>query len=178
LFGEVEPVWKVVGQAAGAAEPEPLPGAPAATLQEIAEAHDAAAGRLSLVKLDAGGLEPAILQQEFAFLASARPILWAEARSLTADDEAAWDRFLDEGAAAWPYMIAFDDSGFACFAGKTAKKRTTFRDLLSYIRRHAALPEEQFGRASIQHLDLALFPERFGAVFEAFQNELTELADA
>ena len=178
VLGQVEPVWNVVGRATGGCEPTPLPGAPVASLQHVAETHHVPAGGLSLVKLDAGGLEPWILQQDAGFLSSERPVIWAEARSLTRDDEAAWEQVLLEAGETWPHVIAFDDRGFAIFAGSTVKKRRTVRDLMSYARRHTALADGQFGSAPIQHLDLALFPERFAEVFHTFRKELPELRGA
>ncbi len=149
--------------------------APITTLEEIARAHDIRPGQLSMVKLDTDGYDHTILLNDLAFLKTAAPILWAEAETWRAEDDADWDRFLAEATETWPYMIAFDNLGFACFAGRTAEKRNTFVDLISYTRRRRSMPRKQFGSPPIHYLDVALFPERFASVFEAFLAELPEL---
>ncbi len=193
LIGDVEMAWNFVGRPGdsttlelhhgtgrrveGQMEGLRVESAPHATLEEIARAHGVQDGQLSLVKLDTDGFDFEILSNELEFLKSAAPVIWAEAETKSGEDEAAWRRLLIEGTETWPYLMAFDNQGFAMVAGKTAKKRETAVDIMAYARRHRGLSEPRFGKRPIYYIDVALFPARFAAVFEAFCRELPELAN-
>lgn len=193
LFHDVAPSWTFIGRPGETTKIELHHGtahrsdertggeshdaAPVSTLEQVARGHRVTPGRLSLVKLDTDGYDHTILLNELEFLKREQPILWAEAETWRAEDDAGWNRLMAEAAETWPYMIAFDNLGFALFAGPTAKKRRSFMDMLTYTRRRRTLPKKQFGGSTIHYLDVALFPERFARVFEAFKAELPELAD-
>jgi FkbM family methyltransferase len=191
LFSEVEPVWRFVGRSDGAAELQLRHGtahrvdgrggsnafesAARATLEEIAASFGHDPREISLVKLDTDGFDHLILEGELEFLSQTRPVLWAEAETWRPEDEEAWDRILRAAEETWPYLVAFDNFGFACLAGRTAKKRKSCIDLMGYARRHRKLPVADFGRPTLHYLDIALFPERFASLFDAYLAELPEL---
>jgi FkbM family methyltransferase len=193
LIGDVEMAWNFVGRPGesttlelhrgtgrrvqGQADGLNFESAPHATLEEISRSRGVQPGELSLVKLDTDGFDFEILSNELDFLKSAAPILWAEAETWSAGDEAAWRQLLIEATDTWPYLIAFDNLGFAMVAGRTAKKRQTAIDIMSYARRHRAMPKSTHGNRPIYYIDVALFPERFKGVFEDFCAELPELAN-
>jgi FkbM family methyltransferase len=192
LLGDVEMAWNFVGRPgesttlelhrgtgrrterqAGGANFE---SAPHATLEAISRSRGVEGAQLSMVKLDTDGFDVEILGNELAFLKTAAPILWAEAETWSADDEAAWRSLLVEASGTWPYLVAFDNLGFTMVAGETAEKRQTVVDMMADARRRRAMPKSTHGEPPIHALDVALFPERFAGVFQAFLRELAELA--
>jgi FkbM family methyltransferase len=188
VFADVEPVWAMVGTAAGGglelhdgtarAAPAGLADArferaPAASLQQIAATHGAP--DVGLVKIDTDGQDQAIVLAELDWLRTAAPVLWLETDILARTDEAAWARIFAQGADAWPWLAAFDNFGFAFTAGATAEKAGACLELISYARRHKAAPTAGFGSPKVYYLDVALFPARFEGVFERFRALLPEL---
>ena len=186
LFANVQIAWHAVGPPGDMAQgdlddppgsPSPLQ-APLATLEEVVGRYGIRRRLLSLVKLDTEGFDIQVLGDGLAFLQTAAPVLWTRAQSSTADDDAAWDRWLRAAAEGWPHVVAFDHQGFALAAGETAGKRQTIVDVLAYARRHNSMKTSNFGERTIQSLEIALFPARFASVYEAFRRELPELGDA
>jgi FkbM family methyltransferase len=188
LFERVEPVWAFVGQAGEGAGVELHRGtarlsrgagpgverAPTASLQEIVASRGLS--DVALVKLDTDGFDQSIILAELDWLKATAPVLWAEADITDGSHEADWARILSDGAEAWPWLVAFDNFGFAYCAGRTAEKAGSVLDLVSYARRHKAMPNKAYGPPTAYYADIALFPARFAAVFEAFRDALPELS--
>ncbi len=130
------------------------------------------------MKIDTDGYDQTIILNDWAFLEASAPVLWTEAQTSDAGQEADWARILREGARTWPYVIAFDNFGFAYCAGRTQEKAGSCLDLIAYGRRHRALPKKRFGFTPVYYPDLALFPERFAGVFHRFRQALEELDPA
>ncbi len=195
VFRDTTPVWSFVGRPGDSPEVEQRNGtahrveggtstsvgpetAAVMSLQDIATALALPPETVSLVKIDTDGYDQTIILNDWDFLRASAPILWTEAQVGTPAQQADWARILEEGAETWPYVVAFDNCGFAYCAGRTRDKLGSCLDLISYARRHSALPRKQFGPPPIYYPDLALFPERFAGVFEAFCRELGELDPA
>jgi FkbM family methyltransferase len=192
LFRDVTPVWSFVGRPGDSPEVEQRNGtahrvegaapttgdiqkASVSSLRDIADALAIPAAGVALVKIDTDGYDQAIILNDWEFLKASAPVLWTEAQISTPDQEADWRRILEGSAAIWPYVVAFDNYGFAYCAGRTAEKHGSCLDLISYARRHRALPKKRFGSTPVYYPDLALFPERFAGVFQAFCRTLDEL---
>jgi hypothetical protein len=172
LLGDIEMAWNSVGRPGGAN----LESSPPATLEAISCSHGVEAGQLSLVKLGASSFDVETLGEELAFLKTAAPILWAEAGTWSAADEAVWRGLLVEETGTWPYLVAFDNQGCAMVAGETAGKREAVVDMMASARRRHAMPKSTHGEPPIYAFDVALFPERFAGVVQAFLRDLAELA--
>ena len=128
---------------------------------------------VSLVKTDADGFDQEIIEAELDFLRTKRPILWAEAQTMSEADEAKWRSLLSSMSAEWPKIILFDNFGFAIAAGDTADLVDHAADLMAYGRRQ----RERAGyQPTIHYLDIALFPDRFELAYEEFRGSLPELA--
>ena len=188
VFAGVEPVWSLVGTDPDAAielhdgtaraavagrDGARFERAPLASLQQIAAR--AGVQDVGLVKVDTDGQDQAIVLAELDWLKAARPVLWLETDIAAKADETDWARILTEGAADWPFLVAFDNFGFAVAAGPTAEKAPACLELIAYARRHKAAPAAAFGAPTVYYLDLALFPARFEAVYRSFLAELPEL---
>lgn len=126
----------------------------------------------ALVKTDTDGYDAEVLGSGLRFLASAAPVIWAEAETRTAAAIDAWSSVIGALSASHPQVIAFDNFGFPVAYGSLADKWPTIRDLMDYSRRHAATPVERGGEPRIHYLDLALFPGRFLATYRMFVDAL------
>ena len=98
LFGRTTPVWSFVGRPGDSPELE----------QRNGTAH-----RVEGAAPTSSGPEKAAVMS----LRASAPILWTEAQVGTPAQQADWARILEEGADTWPYVVAFDNCGFAYCAG-------------------------------------------------------------
>jgi FkbM family methyltransferase len=189
VFTDTAAVWSYVGAGEGAAlelsrgtarrageAAASIERAPVASLQQIAADHGLADGDIALVKLDTDGYDQSIILAELDWLKARAPVLWAEADIADPAHEQDWEKILTEGAEAWPWLIAFDNFGFAYCAGATREKAGSVLDLISYARRHKAVPARHFGAVTLYYPDIALFPARFAGVFKQFRKSLRELS--
>jgi glycosyltransferase involved in cell wall biosynthesis len=181
LFGNVRLVWGYVGAdgapgevalSAGTAGPAGggvglVERAPGVRLARLAKGRD-----VTLVKTDTDGFDQEIIEAELAFLKSQGPILWLEAQTMSGADEAKWRTLLHSMAAQWNKIILFDNFGRAIAAGETSELADRAVDLMASARRQREQPEHQ---VTLYYLDLALFPQRFADVYEAFRQTLPEL---
>jgi len=167
LFGKTRLVWGSAGTGAASGQVGlATESAPVVRLAELAK-------DVSLLKTD--GFDADMVAAELAFLRKAKPILWLEARTLSAADEAKWRALLGKMAAQWPTMILFDNFGFAIAAGSTTVLARQAVDLMAYARRQ----RERAGyKPTLYYLDIALFPERLAGVYDAFRAALPELEAA
>ncbi len=130
------------------------------------------ANEVALVKTDTDGFDQDIFAAELEFLTAKKPVLWLEAHTMTAADEAKWRGLLKRIAEDWPTMILFDNFGFAVVAGLTTELGDHAADLMAYGRRQ----RERAGyRPTLYYLDIALFPKRFEHVYAEFCKSLAEL---
>jgi FkbM family methyltransferase len=190
LLEDVDPVWAFVGKAGGGAlelhdgtarlaqdaAVGEGPEAPVMSLEAIAASAGLGPDDIALVKIDTDGQDQSIILGEFEWLKRTAPVLWTETDISRPAQQEQWARILNEGAEAWPYLVAFDNFGFAYAAGATAEKAGSCLDLIAYARRRKVAPRDSFGPPTVFYTDLALFPARFAPVFEAFRALLPELA--
>ena len=157
------------GAAAGSGSGGAVESAPGVQLATLVKDLD-----VSLVKTDTDGFDQDIVAAELEFLRAKEPVLWLEAQTMSAADEAKWRSLLGSMAGQWPRTILFDNFGFAIAAGDTGSLAEHAVDLMAYGRR-------QRGRAgyrpTLYYLDVALFPERFSRVYEEFRRSISELGD-
>jgi FkbM family methyltransferase len=130
---------------------------------------------VSLVKTDTDGHDQTVVRRELGFLRQARPILWLEAQTETHQDELEWGALLEDLSTEWPRIIAFDNFGFAIYAGESRAAAVWITQLMAYSRRQRRLHEKGTGRPTFYYLDIALFPERFSEVFQQFVANVEEL---
>lgn len=184
LLGNVRFVWGFVGAAgdsgqvalgagtassAGSASGEMTESAPGVRLAQLAEDR-----AVSLVKTDTDGFDQDIIAAELEFLRKKEPILWMEAQTMSASDEAKWRTLLGSMAAQWPRTILFDNFGFAIAAGGTSDFADRAVDFMAYARRQR---ERADYRPTLYYLDVALFPERFEQVYDEFRRSLSEISE-
>ncbi len=178
LFDGVNPVWSYVGRQKNDEAPPPLGAgwsvttgteppayarAPCSTVEGIFRSAASDTGDLSLLRLRTRGFDHEILADELPFLSTAAPVVWARARAPGVEEKAAWARLLAEAAGVWPHVLAFDSLGSPLLAGGTADRRRALLDLI--------------GDGRMDDVEVALFPERFAEVFEAFRALLPDLAE-
>ena len=183
LFSKTHLVWGYAGgtgdkghvslgagtaSAAGSAPGTTVESAPRVPLSAVAKDLD-----VSLVKTDTDGFDQDIVAAELAFLRSKQPILWMEAQTLSAADEAKWRSLLASMADEWPNMMLFDNFGFAIAAGETGELVSQAVDLMAYGRRQR---ERADYKPTLYYLDVALFPARFDRVYDEFRGSIPELA--
>lgn len=183
LFGKVRLVWGFVGaagaegkvslaagtgSAAGSGSHDAVESAPAVRLASLAKDLD-----VSLVKTDTDGFDQDIVGAELKFLRAKDPILWLEAQTLSAADEAKWRSLLRSMAGQWTKMILFDNFGFAIASGDTDALADQAVDLMAYGRRQRDRADYQ---PTLYYLDVALFPGRFDRVYEEFRLSILELS--
>jgi FkbM family methyltransferase len=182
LFGKTSLIWGYVG-GSGATGSVRLAGgtggpaasgnghgeetAPTVRLAALTKKRDVA-----LVKTDTDGFDQDIVEAELDFLRAKSPILWLEAQTMSAADEAKWHSLLESMAEQWPRIILFDNFGFAIAAGETHELFRHAIELMAYARRQRDRAGYQ---PTLYYLDVALFPERFAAVREEFERSLPEL---
>lgn len=121
----------------------------------------------ALIKTDTDGFDASVLASGLDFLKRALPVIWAEAEVRESSAFADWDRVIGELAATHPHIIAYDNFGFAVVRGPTAQKWPGIRDIMDYCYRHTQIPARTGGQPRIHYLDVALFPERFLAAYQA-----------
>ena len=160
------------GRAAAAAAGGPTETAPVVRLAAVAGHLD-----VSLVKTDTDGFDQHVISCELPFLHDKRPIVWAEAQTETAADEAKWREVFAAMRQHWPRIVLFDNFGFAIAAGDTAALCDQAVALMAYARRQRARGAAGGIRPTLYYLDVALFPERFEPVYRAFAEALPELRD-
>lgn len=129
-----------------------------------------------LVKTDMDGHHQTVIRRELGFLRAAQPILWLVARSQTSHDESNWRELFDEVSSDWPLMVAFDNFGFAIYAGESRAASMWLTDLMAYSRRQRRLYGKGSGLPTIYHLEIALFPKRFYEHHRRFVANLKELS--
>jgi len=136
-------------------------GAPTLALETLAD------GPTALIKTDTDGFDARVLKSGIDFLKRTRPVIWAEAeaKSLAAIEE--WNEVIQRLADTYGHVIAFDNFGFPVVYGELAKKWPSILDVMDYSRRHGAAPATQAGEPRIYYLDIALFPERLLAAYQA-----------
>jgi FkbM family methyltransferase len=154
--------------AAGSGSATTVESAPRMPLSAVAKDLD-----VSLLKTDTDGFDQDIVAAELAFLRAKQPILWLEAQTLAAADEAKWRSLLESMADQWPNMILFDNFGFAIAAGATRALTNQAVELMAYGRRQR---ERANYRPTLYYLDVALFPARFDRVYDEFRRSIPELA--
>ena len=182
LFGKTRLVWGYAGatgtsgrvalgagtgSAAASKAAGTIESAPAVQLGTLAGDVD-----VSLVKTDTDGFDQDIVAAELEFLRTKQPILWLEAQTMSAADEAKWRSLLESMTEQWTKMILFDNFGFAIAAGDTADLASQAVQLMAYGRRQRDRPDY---RPTLYYLDVALFPARFERVYEEFRLSIAEL---
>ena len=182
LFGNTRLVWGFAGASGrgqvslGGGSGSAASGGPGGTVESAPGVRLAPLAKgldVSLFKSDTDGFDQDIVAAELDFLRKTGPILWLEAQTLSAADEAKWRSLLGSMAGQWPNMILFDNFGFAIAAGSTADLAAHAVDLMAYARRQR---ERADYTPTLYYLDIALFPDRFDGVYEAFRASLPELA--
>ena len=183
FFGKTRLVWGYVGStditgrvnlgagtgsAAASGPPGSVESAPTVRLATLTKNRE-----VSLIKTDTDGFDQDIVAAELEFLRAKEPILWLEAHTLSAADEEKWRSLLRSMAAQWPNVILFDNFGFAIAAGETDALTDHAVGLMTYGRRQR---ERADYMPTLYYLDIALFPRRFGAVYEEFRQTLAELS--
>jgi hypothetical protein len=187
LFADVEFAWGYVGASGseaavslGAGTGSAAPGAagmvtetaPSLALNRVARDLDVA-----LVKTDTDGFDQDVVAAELPFLRAKQPVVWSEAQTESAVDEAKWRRLLAKMQGDWPKMILFDNFGFAITAGETARLGDQAVSMMAYARRQRVRSGSGEITPTFYYLDIALFPRRFEALFEDFVKRLPELHD-
>ncbi len=182
LFGDVQLVRAYAGPAAASAEVPrkaqtgshsglglgaAVESAPRMGLESLAKDCD-----VSLLKTAAGGRDQEIVAAELKFLKRKQPILWLQAQTISAGDEAKWRTLLASMAAQWNKMVLFDNFGFAIAAGDANELADRAVDLMAYARRQREQPAY---RPTFYYLDIALFPPRFEGIYEEFRRSLSEI---
>ena len=131
----------------------------------------------SLLKIDTDGYDDIILEDNLEFLERAKPIIWTEAQSETAQSDERWSELLLRLSAEWPRMMAFDNFGLCLLAGESAELWRTCSDLVKATRRYRRAASAGLNAdPRIYYLDVVLFPARFIDVFDSFRSQLPELA--
>jgi FkbM family methyltransferase len=184
LFGNARFVWGYAGaggdsgrvtlrdgtaSSIGSGRAESIESAPGVSLAALAEHRD-----VSLLKTDTDGFDQEIIEAELEFLRRKRPILWMEAQTMSAENEAKWRTLIASMAAQWNKIILFDNFGFAIATGDTSDLADHAINLMAYARRQRELAKYQ---PAVYYLDIALFPERFENVYDQFRRSLSEISE-
>jgi FkbM family methyltransferase len=133
-----------------------------------------AAAHISLIKIDTDGFDAAIIDSNADYLATMRPVIWAEADTRDICDEQKWTEVLRKLTHTHPLVCVFDNFGFLVGHGELSEKHQLITDLISYSRRHKAASVAAFGAPRIYYLDIAFFPRSQEDLFGKFLSELLE----
>jgi FkbM family methyltransferase len=121
----------------------------------------------ALVKTDTDGFDARVLMSGIDLLKTARPVIWAEAEAKSPAAIEEWNRVIEALADTYGHVIAFDNFGFPVIYGELGTKWPSILDVMDYCRRHGAAPAARAGEPRIYYLDIALFPERLLATYQA-----------
>ena len=182
LFGDARLVWGRVGAIAGSGEKaleadssQPA-GARLATVSGSAPVVRLAGlandRPVALLKANAEGFGPDGIASELEFLRAKQPILWLEDHTASQTGAAKWRDLIGSMAGQWNHAILFDNFGFAIADGETGRMADQMMDLMTYARRQRERPGY---KPALHHIDVALFPTRFGHIFHEFRQVIPEL---